>query len=295
MVAYRPGVATFYLDAPSLVYRAFFALPKTLTDDDGNSINAVRGFMDMVTTLIVKRRPDEVVSVFDADWRPQFRVDAYPGYKAERPEDPPELPPQFDIIAAALDAAGMVRAETPGLEADDVIATLVATIDGNERAVVVTGDRDLICLVRDPHVKLLFPVKGTKEMTELDEASVEAKYGIPPSLYTEFAMMRGDSSDGLPGVPGVGPKTAVTLLNKYGSIDGIYANLGELSERQRKAFEGSFDYLVSMETVVELVYDAKVDATPRGEPNEDALKELGERHNLGSSVARLLQALRSER
>ena len=286
---------TFYLDAPSLVYRAFFALPKTLTDDQGNSINAVRGFMDMVTTLIVKRRPDEVVSVFDADWRPRFRVDAYPGYKAERAEDPPELPPQFDIIANVLDAAGMVRAETPGLEADDVIATLVAPIDGDERGVVVTGDRDLLCLVRDPHVKVLFPVKGTKEMAELDEAAVLEKYGIPARLYTEFAMLRGDGSDGLPGVPGVGPKTAVTLLNKYGSIDGIYANLGELSDRQRKAFESSFDYLVAMETVVELVYDAKVDATERREPDEDALNALGEKHNLGSSVARLLQALRSER
>lgn len=286
---------TFYLDAPSLVYRAFFALPKTLTDDQGNSVNAVRGFMDMVTTLIVQRRPDEVISVFDADWRPQFRVDAYPGYKSERAEDPPELPPQFDVIAQILDAAGMVRAETPGLEADDVIATLVATIDGDERAVVVTGDRDLISLVRDPHVKLLFPVKGTKEMTELDEAAVEEKYGIPARLYAEFAMLRGDNSDGLPGVPGVGPKTAVTLLTKYGSIDGIYANLGELSERQRKAFEGSFDYLVAMETVVELVRDADVVATERHEPDEDLLRELGDKHNLGSSVGRLLQALRSER
>ena len=288
-------MTTFYVDAPSLVYRAFFSLPKTLTDPHGTSINAVRGFMDMVTTLIVQRGPDEVISVFDADWRPQFRVDAYPGYKAARPEDPPELPPQFDIIANVLDAAGMVRAESPGLEADDVIATLVDKIDGDERAVVVTGDRDLICLVRDPHVGLLFPVKGTREMTELDEATVEAKYGIPPRLYSEFAMLRGDNSDGLPGVPGVGPKTAVTLLNKYGSIDGIYANLGELSPRQRQAFESSFDYLVAMEKVVELVYDAGVVATERAEPDEERLRELGERHNLGSSVGRLLQALRSER
>lgn len=288
-------MATFYLDAPSLVYRAFFALPKTLTDDQGNSINAVRGFMDMVTTLIVQRRPDSVVSVFDADWRPQFRVDAYPGYKAERAEDPPELPPQFAIIAAVLDAAGMVRAETPGLEADDVIATLASKVDGTARATVVTGDRDLISLVRDPYVNLLFPVKGTKEMAEFDEAAVEEKYGIPPHLYGEFAMMRGDSSDGLPGVPGVGPKTAVTLLKRFGSLDGIYANLGGLSERQRKAFEGSFDYLVAMETVVELVCDADVDATESHEPDEELLKELGEKHNLGSSVGRLLQAVTGER
>lgn len=288
-------MTTFFIDAPSLVYRAFFALPKTLTDEHGTSINAVRGFMDMVTTLILQRRPDEVVSAFDADWRPQFRVDAYPGYKADRPEDPPELPPQFEIIAEVLDAAGMARAETPGLEADDVIATFVSKLSGSGRGVVVTGDRDLLCLVRDPYVKVLFPVKGTKQMAELDEAAVEAKYGIPPRLYTEFAMLRGDNSDGLPGVPGIGPKTAVTLLAKFGSIDGIYRNLGALPDRHREAFEASFDYLVAMEKVVELVEDADVVATEPHDPDEGRLRELGEEHNLGSSVGRLLQALRNER
>jgi 5'-3' exonuclease len=286
---------TFLIDAPSLVYRAFFSLPKTMTDRHGTSINAVRGFMDMTTTLIVQRRPDEVVCVFDADWRPQFRVDIYPGYKAERPEDPPELPPQFDVIAKILDAAGVVRAETSGLEADDVIGAMAQKVGGDERATVVTGDRDLLCLVRDPHVRVLFPVKGTKQMKEFDEAVVEASYGIPPRLYGEFAMLRGDNSDGLPGVPGVGPKTAVKLLNDYGSIDGIYEHLGELPDRQRKMFDESRDYLDKMKMVVGLVYDAEIAATERHEPDEAALRELGEEHNLGSSVGRLLQALRGDR
>ncbi|HET7483326.1 MAG TPA: 5'-3' exonuclease H3TH domain-containing protein [Actinomycetota bacterium] len=285
----------FLLDAPSLVYRAFFALPKTMTDPRGQSINAVRGFMDMTTTLIVQRRPDSVTCVFDADWRPRFRVDVYPAYKAERAEDPPELPPQFDIIGEVLDAAGVVRAEAAGLEADDVIGAMAQAVPDPERAVVVTGDRDLLCLVRDPQVRLLFPVKGTKEMKEFDEAAVEAAYGIPPRLYPEFAMLRGDSSDGLPGVPGVGPKTAVTLLKTFGSIDGIYSHLDDLSPKQRDLFEASRDYLDKMRTVVGLRYDAAIEATEPHPPDEDELKELGERYNLGSSIGRLLQALKGER
>jgi 5'-3' exonuclease len=286
---------TFLIDAPSLVYRAFFSHPKTMTDGRGNSINAVRGFMDMTTTLITHRRPDRVVCVFDADWRPQFRVDVYPGYKAERPEDPPELPPQFDVIAKVLDAAGVQRAETPGLEADDVIGALAQQVTGDERAVVVTGDRDLLCLVRDPHVRMLFPVKGVRQMKEFDESAVEESYGVPPRLYGEFAMLRGDNSDGLPGVPGVGPKTAVKLLNDHGSIEGIYSHLDDLPERQKTTFESSRDYLDKMKTVVGLVYDAKIDATEPHEPDEAALRALGDEHNLGSSVGRLLQALRGDR
>lgn len=285
----------FFLDAPSMVYRAFFALPKTIRDSEGRSVNAVRGFMEFVTRLIVDRRPEKIVAVLDADWRPQFRVDAYEGYKIDRPEDPPELPPQFDVIRDVVDAAGILRAETPGLEADDVIATLVNRLDGDERGVIVSGDRDLLCLVRDPHVRMLFPVKGMREMKDFDEAGVTEAYGIPPRLYGEFATLRGDPSDGLPGVAGIGAKTAVKLLDEYGSIDGIYTNLSKLSPRQRDSFEQSRDYLDAMKTVVGLVYDAAVVATSPQGPDEELLNELVKRHNLGSSGARLLQALRSER
>ncbi len=286
---------TFYLDAPSMVYRAFFALPKTITDSQGQSVNAVRGFMEFVTRLIVDRRPAKIVVVLDADWRPQFRVDAYPGYKIDRPEDPPELPPQFDVIRDVVDAAGIVRGEAPGLEADDVIATLVHDLDGDERGVIVSGDRDLLCLVRDPHVRMLFPVKGMKEMKEFDERAVEEAYGIPARLYGEFATLRGDPSDGLPGVAGIGAKTAVKLLNEYGTIEGIYAHRDKLSARQRESFEAARDYLDAMYTVVGLVYDAEVVATSPEGPDVDRLNELVDKHNLGSSGARLLQALRSER
>lgn len=285
---------TYIVDAPSLVYRAFFSYPTTVTDSRGNPVNAVRGFMEMITHLIVDRRPDHLVNVFDSNFRPDFRVAAYPGYKAQRPEDPPELPRQFHVIAEVLDAAGMIRAESEGLEADDAIATLVY---GAERfpITVVTGDRDLLALVRDPDVKVLFPLKGLKEVTEFTERDVEEKYKVPPRLYAEFATLRGDSSDGLPGVQGIGPKRAALLLTEHGSIDGILANLDKLPPKQAEAFGAARDYLTAMKTVVGLVTDAPITATDPHPPDEELLKELTEVHNLGSSTTRLLQALKGER
>lgn len=289
------SVERLYLDAPSLVYRAFFSWPKTLTAPSGQAVNAVRGYCEMVTYLVAKRRPAEAIAVFDADWRPAFRVAAYPGYKAERPEDPPELPAQFVILAEVLDAAGMTRAESPGLEADDAIATLVQSVPAGERAVVVTGDRDLLALVRDPDVGLLFTIKGTRVLAEFDEEAVQREYGIPARLYGDFATLRGDPSDGLPGVNGIGPKRASALLAQYGSIDGILDHLDELPPRQAEAFALSQDYLDTMKTVVGLVCDAPVDKTSSHEPDEARLQDLSAEYNLGSSPMRLAQALGGRR
>lgn len=285
---------TYIIDAPSLVYRAFFSYPTTVTDARGNPVNAVRGFMEMITHLISDRRPDHLINVFDSNFRPDFRVAAYPGYKAQRPEDPPELPRQFHVIAEVLDAAGMIRAESDGLEADDAIATLVETAD-RFPITVVTGDRDLLALVRDPDVKVLFPLKGLKEVTEFTEHDVEEKYKVPPRLYPEFATLRGDSSDGLPGVQGIGPKRAAALLAEHGSIEGILSHLDKLPPKQAEAFESGRDYLSAMKTVVALVTDAPITATELHPPDEELLAELAEVHNLGSSAARLLQALKGER
>lgn len=286
---------TFYLDAPSLFYRAFFALPTTITSRDGTPVNAVRGFMEMTTRIIIDHRPDEIVAVFDANYRPAFRVEAYAGYKADRPDDPPDLPAQFPIVAEVLDAAGIPRAVAPGLEADDAIATLVADAAPESSAVVVSGDRDMLSLVRDGAVEVLFPLRGTKEMRAFDEAAVEAAYGVPPRLYAEFATLRGDPSDGLPGVAGIGPKRAAALLERYGSIEGIVSNLSDLPPRQRDAFEKAGDYLRAMRTVVRLVEDAEVRIEGGGTLNDDLMETLVDRYNLGSSGARLLQALRAER
>src|SRR5688500_16529125 len=145
---------TFYPDAPSRFYPAFFSPPTTLTGPDGRPVNAVRGFMEMTTRIVIDHRPDEIVAVFDAEWRPAFRVEAYPGYKAERPDDPPELPAQFEVIAEVLDAVGIPRAEAAGLEADDALATLVKDAGPGDTAVVVSGDRDMLALVRNGAVRV---------------------------------------------------------------------------------------------------------------------------------------------
>jgi 5'-3' exonuclease len=285
---------TYILDAPSLVYRAFFSYPTTVTDDRGNPVNAVRGFMEMLTRLISDRRPGKLQCVFDSNFRPDFRVAAYPGYKAQRPDDPPELPRQFHIIAEVLDAAGIVRAESEGLEADDAIATMVAR-DSTGAVVIVTGDRDLLALVKDPEVRVLFPLKGLKEVTEFKENDVLAKYGVGPRSYPEFAILRGDPSDGLPGVQGIGPKRAAALLTEHGTIEAVLTRLDTLPPKQAEAFESARDYLEAMKTVVGLVSDADVWSTESHPPDEALLKELTDVHNLGSSATRLVQALKGER
>ncbi len=175
------------LDSPSLVYRAFFALPRSIRDPSGQSVNAAHGYLDMVSRLLTDLRPSAVTHVFDADWRPKWRVDAYPGYKAKRAEDPPELPGQFPIIRSVLDAAGLPVAEAAGTEADDVIGTLATAAGPEDRVAIVTGDRDLFQLVRDPVVQVLFPRRGTSDMARMDEAGVRAKCGVPPSRYVDRA------------------------------------------------------------------------------------------------------------
>jgi 5'-3' exonuclease len=273
------------------VYRAFYAVPKDIKNRKGQSVNAARGFLDMLAALITEWKPDDLVVALDADWRPAFRVDAYAGYKSERAEDPDELPWQFDLIDELLQAFGIAQASVEGLEADDTIATLVQDLPKDQKVYIVSGDRDLLALVRDPNIRLLFPVKGVRVMTDFDEAAVEAKYGVPPSLYPDFATLRGDSSDGLPGVPGIGPVRAVKLLKEFGSIDGLMERLDELPLKQRLVFKDSRGYLDKMKTVVGLVKDADVDLTESGPPDVEAARALAERHNVRGPAERLLLAL----
>lgn len=283
---------SMFLDAPSLVYRAFFSLPASITDRDGHPVNAVRGFMDMLAHLQTEWAPHEIVAVFDEDWRPQFRVDAYPGYKKDRPEEPPELTWQFDLLPEVLDAAGVPRAIGVGFEADDVIATLCHGVNGRDRALVVTGDRDLLCLVRDPQVMLLFTVKGVRDLKRFDEAAVIEAYGVTPSQYPSFAMLRGDSSDGLPGVAGIGPVRAAKLLAQYGSIESILEHSSELPPKQAAAFDAAGDYLAAMQKVVPPVLDVPIERTEGAPPDEHRLISLAEKHNFESPALRLFQAFK---
>jgi 5'-3' exonuclease len=287
----QPRPSRLLLDSPSLVYRAFFALPRSITAPDGQAVNAVRGYLDMLSRLLTDHRPGGVLNVLDADWRPQWRVDAWPGYKATRAEDPPELPAQFPILRSVLEAAGLPVAEAAGYEADDVLGAVAAAAGDGERLAVVTGDRDLLQLVRDPVVWVLFPVKGTSEMIRFDEAEVLARHGIPPGRYVDYAILRGDPSDGLPGLPGVGSKTAARLVNEYGDLDELLAAADRLPPRVAAALAGNGPYLAAMRKVVPVASDAAWTATPAHPPDRDTLAALAERHALDGPVERLEAAI----
>jgi 5'-3' exonuclease len=284
-------ITQLVLDSPSLIYRAFYAVPKTIRDEQGQSVNAVRGYLDMLTRLLVDHRPDAVVNVFDADWRPQWRVDAYPGYKAKRAEDPPELAGQIPLIQEVLGAAGLPVAEAPGYEADDVIGTIATAAGPDQRLAIASGDRDLFQLVRDPVVMVLFPRKGTSDVARLDEAAVLAKCGVPPGRYVDFAILRGDPSDGLPGVAGVGEKTAARLVAEFPSLDELVAARDRLPPRLARTLEQSGDYLAAMRRVVPVATGIDYQVTRAAPPDRARLQRLAERHNLDGPVQRLLAAL----
>jgi 5'-3' exonuclease len=245
------------------------------------------------------------VACLDADWRPAFRVEAVPSYKAHRlaadgasEDTPPALVPQVPVIEEVLRAAGVAVAGQPGFEADDVMATLAARSDGPVD--VVTGDRDLFQLVDDAReVRVIYTVRGLQNMDVIDEAAVTAKYGIPGRAYADFAALRGDPSDGLPGVPGVGEKTAAALIQAFGSIESITTALdaghGGFPRGSRDKLEKARDYLDISLSVVKVVDDApvpEVDGTlPAVPADPDRLKELGERWGLGSSLGRFASAV----
>jgi 5'-3' exonuclease len=291
MTAERP--TRVVLDSPSLFYRAFFALPRTITGPDGAAVNAVRGYLDMLSQLLVERRPGGVVNTFDADWRPRWRVDLYPGYKATRREDPPELAGQERLLRAVLDAAGLPVAEAAGYEADDVIGTIAAAAGPTERVAVVTGDRDLFQVVRDPVVWVLYPLRGTSSLAHMDEAAVAARCGVPPARYADLAILRGDPSDELPGVPGVGEKTAALLLADHPDLDALLAAAaaGRLPPRVTAALQQHAGYLQAMRRVVPVATDVAYQLSDPHPPDQERLAALAEGHNLDGPVKRLLAAV----
>jgi len=293
------------LDTASLYYRAFYGVPDTVRAPDGTPVNAIRGLLDMTSRLVKARQPARLVACWDNDWRPAFRVEAVPSYKAHRlsadgasEDTPPALVPQVPVIEEVLHAAGVAIAGQAGYEADDVMATLAARADGPVD--VVTGDRDLFQLVDDARaIRVVYTVRGLQNMDIIDEAAVAAKYDIPGRAYADFAALRGDPSDGLPGVPGVGEKTAAALIRAFGSIDGITAALdaghGGFPKGSRDKLAKARDYLDIALSVVKVVDDAplpEVDgALPAVPPDPGRLAELGERWGLGSSLGRFASAV----
>jgi 5'-3' exonuclease len=287
------------LDTSSLMYRAFFSMPTSVAGRDGRAVNGVYGYLDMVARLIEDRSPDQVVHVYDADWRPAPRVALYGGYKANRAPDPEGLPEQFGVLREILDALGLPQAEAPGWEAEDAIGGLASRAASADRIDIVTGDRDLIQLVKDPTVRVLFTVRGVSELRVLDEAGVMSKYGVPASRYVDFAILRGDPSDGLPGVRGVGEVTAKLLVDSYPDLRSLIEDAKSDQRRGaplrrspslRASIRDAESYIAAMQEIVPIRVDAEVRAWERT-GDETRLSELAYLYRVQGPVDRLTKAL----
>ncbi len=307
------------LDTASAYFRAFHGIPTTVTAPDGRPVNAIRGLLDVLAHLVTTHRPDQLVCCWDDAWRPAWRVALVPSYKAHRvagdggEDAPAELGPQVPVIRELLGCLGIPIVGAAEHEADDVLATLARV--GGERGVgvlVVTGDRDLFQLVRDPvrerpGVRVLYTGRGMARAEVLDEAAVAARYGVPPASYAELATLRGDTSDGLPGVAGIGEKTAATLLTRFGSladvVDAAASGAPGIPPRTRAALLAAAPRLPGMLTVVRTaddldrrgLLDPPVAAAgwplPRVPADPAGLDALVTRYGLGGSAGRLVEAL----
>jgi 5'-3' exonuclease len=325
-------------DLAGIYFRAFFAVPTSMTSPHGRPVNAVRGTLDILAKVITDCGPTRAIACLDLDWRPAWRVELIPSYKTHRVLEPQtalaptnlattphgdnaasyphsgtpgastdievvpdELSPQVPILLEVLAAIGIATAGAPGFEADDVIGTLAAT-EKQDPVEVVTGDRDLFQVARDtdPGVVVRYIGAGMSKAQVYRAADVAAKYGIPAGAYADFAALRGDPSDGLPGVAGVGDKTAATLINRFGSVEGLVEAVDGrstgLAPGLRAKLVAARDYLLVAPRVVRVAVDAPVtvdgaDALPREPVDPGRLSELIRQHGIGGSTARLVTAI----
>lgn len=296
------------LDSASMYFRAFFGVPE-ITNDEGTPVNAVRGFMDFISRLVGQYDPDQLVCCWDNDWRPAWRVELLPTYKTHRvvaevasgpdvEEVPDPLETQVPIISEVLDAFGISVRGADGYEADDVIGTLATGADGPVD--VVTGDRDLFQVVDDDAaVRVLYIARGVGNHERVDNAWVRGKYGVDAAQYADFATLRGDASDGLPGVAGIGEKTAATLLSRFGDMAGILAAAedpgSDMGPGPRGKVKAAADYLSVAPRVVAVARDLDVDRTGLDRPvtprDPDRVAALARKYNLEGPATRLVEAL----
>jgi len=308
------------LDTASLYFRAFYGVPDSFRAPDGTPVNAVRGLLDFIARLVDTYRPTHLACCWDNDWRPAWRVELIPSYKAHRVAEagetvvdemassastageqaPDDLAVQVPVIIDVPRALGLAIVGHDGYEADDVIGTLAATaampVD------VVTGDRDLFQVVDDARgVRVLYIARGVGKHEQVDDAWMRAKYDIPAAHYVDFAVLRGDASDGLPGVAGIGEKTAASLINSYGGLGDILAAASEsstkISPSVRSKLAKAIDYLAVAPTVVAVARDLdlavgadalRVPSTPA---DPQAFAALVERYGLGGSADRVVASL----
>jgi 5'-3' exonuclease len=314
------------LDTPTMYYRAYFAVPESITAPDGRPVNAVRGTLDFISHLLTQHRPDRLIACFDADWRPEFRVRLLPSYKAHRVIEraaepvaaegelvkaasasvevvPDTLTPQVEMLLEVLAAFGIADGWAPGFEADDAIAAYAARHRAGDGGPVdvVTGDRDMFQLISDAQQVRVFNIaRGVAKLEVLDDVQLAGKYGVTGAQYADFATLRGDPSDGLPGVSGIGEKTAAALLATYGSLDALRAaaadpDSADLKPAVRKRLTEAAEYLAIAPEVVRVRADAEVTpvspALPGTPEHPEVLKELAARYGLTGPVKRLTMAL----
>ncbi|WP_295831111.1 5'-3' exonuclease [uncultured Microbacterium sp.] len=294
------------LDTASLYFRAFYGVPDKVKAADGSSVNAVRGLLDMIAKLVTTYEPTRLVACWDDDWRPQWRVDLLPSYKAHRvvevvaagpdvEEVPDPLEAQIPLIREALAALGIPVVGAAEHEADDVIGALATRAE--VPVDIVTGDRDLFQLVDDARgIRIVYTARGMSNLELVDDAAVFSKYGVHANQYADFAVLRGDPSDGLPGVSGIGEKSAAALLSACGDLDGIRSGVLDGTAgtpAQRAKIAAAADYLEVAPTVVRVARE--LDLAPfddgLGPVDRSAAEKLAERWNLGSSMTRALAAL----
>jgi 5'-3' exonuclease len=292
------------VDAANLYFRAYYALPESVTAPDGRPVNAIRGYLDMSAALIERRRPTRYVACLDLDWRPAFRVDLVPSYKAHRVAAdggeavPDTLVPQVPLLLDVLSALGLATAGATGFEADDVIASLA--VRDPDRVAVVSGDRDLLALASE-RITILYTGKGIAKLEAMGPAEVRARYGVPAELYPDFAVLRGDPSDGLPGVAGIGEKTAAAVVERFGPIESIVAAAatGDAGFPAGAAARvlAARDYLAVAPAAVRARLDVALpaldDALPSEPADGDRLAGLVTALGIGSSVQRVQAAIAS--
>ena len=299
------------LDSASLWYRAFYGLPQSMVSPSGQPVNAIRGYLDSIARMAVTYQPDRIVACLDGDWRPSWRTDLIPEYKANRIEEESDdgslsdaaeeleiLEAQVPVIMEVLDAIGIPLIGIDDYEADDVIATLSVREPGP--TFIVTGDRDLFQLVDDKRkVKVAYIAKGISQHELVDLKWIKNRYEIPGDRYALFATFRGDPSDGLPGARGIGPKGAATIANSFATIEEVIEaannSNSKLSASLQKKILESAEYLRKAEIVVNCVDDLRLPKGPFNLPkkvvNSKALEILAKSYGIDSSVKRLLSAL----
>ncbi len=301
------------LDTASLYFRAFYGVPDTIRRADGTPVNAVRGLLDMIARLTTDYGATHLVACWDDDWRPQWRVDLIPTYKSHRVAEvvagapdvevvPDALEAQIPMIRRVLDLAGVAVVGAADHEADDVVGTYASHAD--LPVDVVTGDRDLFQVVDDDRqVRVIYTARGMKNLEVITDAVVVGKYRVLPQQYADYATLRGDASDGLPGVAGIGEKTAASLLLEYGTLDGLLEAATDaasgLSASVRSKLAAAADYLEVAPTVVKIVRDLELPTLeesgaqlhPVEGDSRAELERLATDWNLGGSVKRLLEAL----